>query len=141
MSDTNTSEILLIEDNLDDMDLIIRALKKNIPNLRYRHAENGKEALDFLFSDNAGLIKLIIADIKMPLVNGFEVIKEMKSDEKRKIIPIVILSSSTDEHDIKTAYELGVNAYVVKPIEYSKFTDTLTQISKFWLQMNQFPGY
>jgi len=130
-------EILLVEDNLDDAKLTIRALKKNNLANSLLHLENGKEALDFLFDEKNEMPKLVLLDLKMPKVDGIEVLRRLKSDERRKVIPIVVLTSSKEERDIVESYKLGVNAYIVKPVDFDQFVKAVTQLGLFWLILNQ----
>jgi len=106
-------EILLVEDNQNDAELAIRALKKNNLANHLLHLEDGQEALDFLFDEKNRMPKLILLDLKMPKVDGVEVLRRLKSDERRKVIPVVVLTSSKEESDIVETYKLGVNAYIV----------------------------
>jgi two-component system response regulator len=133
-------EILLIEDNPDDAELTIRVLKKNNLANNLLHLQDGEEALDFLFGKGFNNIpKLILLDLKMPKVDGIEVLRKIKSDEHKKLIPVVILTSSKEERDVIESYQLGVNAYVVKPVEFEKFVEAVTQLGLFWLILNQPP--
>jgi two-component system, response regulator len=134
-------EILLVEDNQDDAELTIRALKKyNLAN-HLLHLQDGEEALDFLFTSNVNVMpKIILLDIKMPKVDGIEVLRKIKSDPYRKIIPVVVLTSSKEERDIIESYKLGVNAYIVKPVEFDKFVKAVSEIGFFWLILNQRPS-
>lgn len=134
-------EILLVEDNLDDAGLTIRALKKkNLAN-HLLHLEDGVEALDFIFSpDGLNTPKLILLDLKMPRLNGIEVLQRLKGDERTKGIPVVVLTSSREEPDIKKCYELGVNSYIVKPVEFDKFLDAVSDLGMYWLLLNQPPN-
>ncbi len=140
MDNNNVIEILLIEDNQEDAELTIRALKKyNLAN-NLLHLQDGEEALNFLFSSNINTIpKIILLDIKMPKVDGIEVLRKIKSDPYRKIIPVVVLTSSKEERDIIESYKLGVNAYIVKPVEFDKFVKAVSEIGFFWLLLNQPP--
>jgi two-component system response regulator len=140
MSDKNF-DILLAEDNPNDAELTIRALKKNNLSNSIHHVHDGEEALEFLFSRDVknGLPKLILLDIKMPKVDGIEVLKKIKADEHRKVIPVVLLTSSKEERDIVESYRLGVNAYIVKPVEFDKFIKTVSDLGFFWLMLNQPP--
>jgi two-component system, response regulator len=136
----NIIEILLVEDNPDDAELTIRALRKNSLANHLLHVADGEEALDFLFSANSSSMpKIILLDIKMPKVNGIEVLKRLKSDPDRRIIPVVVLTSSREERDIIETYKLGVNAYIVKPVEFDKFIRAVSEIGIFWLVLNQPP--
>jgi len=138
MGDNRTVNILLVEDNLEDAELAIRALKKNHLADHLLHVQDGEEALNFLFSqDLNNLPKLILLDIKMPKVDGLEVLRRVKSDDIRKIVPVVLLTSSKEEKDIIESYKLGVNAYVVKPVEFEKYVNAVSEIGLFWLILNQ----
>ena len=136
----NAVEVLLIEDNPDDAGLTIHALKKiNLAN-NLLHLHDGEEALTYLFSnDLTSIPKVILLDLKMPKVDGIEVLRRLKSDDARKIIPVVVLTSSKEDTDIVEAYKLGVNAYIVKPVDYDKFVKAISEIGMFWLVMNQPP--
>jgi two-component system, response regulator len=140
--ENNIIEILLVEDNEDDAELTIRALKKyNLAN-QLVHMRDGEEALNFLFdANNSVLPKIVLLDIKMPKVDGIEVLRKIKSDPYRKIIPVVVLTSSKEERDIVESYKLGVNAYIVKPVEFDKFVKAVSEIGFFWLILNQPPSY
>ncbi len=132
-------EILLVEDNPDDAELTIRALKKNNLANNLLHLEDGQEALDFLFDEKNKMPKLVLLDLKMPKVDGIEVLRRLKSDERKKVIPIVMLTSSKEEQDIVESYKLGVNAYIVKPVDFDQFVKAVTQLGLFWLILNQPP--
>jgi len=132
-------EILLVEDNLHDAELAIRALKKNNLANNLLHLEDGKEALDFLFDEGNIMPKLILLDLKMPRVDGIEVLRILKADEKRKVIPVVMLTSSKEERDVIESYKLGVNAYIVKPVDFDQFVKAVTQAGLFWMILNQPP--
>ncbi len=132
-------EILLVEDNQNDAELAIRALKKNNLANHLLHLEDGQEALDFLFDEKNRMPKLILLDLKMPKVDGVEVLRRLKSDERRKVIPVVVLTSSKEESDIVETYKLGVNAYIVKPVDFEQFVKAVTQLGFFWLLLNQPP--
>lgn len=137
---TTAVEILLVEDNPQDAELAIRALKKNNLANHLLHLEDGKEALDFLFNENNDMPKLILLDLKMPRVDGLEVLKALQSDERRRLIPVVIMTSSKEERDIVESYKLGVNAYIVKPVDFDQFVQAVSQVGLFWLVLNQAPG-
>lgn len=132
-------EILLVEDSIDDAELAIRALRKNNLANHLVHVKDGQEALDFLFDENNMLPRIILLDLKMPRVDGIQVIRILKADEKRKVIPIIMLTSSKEERDIIETYQLGVNAYIVKPVDFDNFVNTVTQLGLFWLVHNQPP--
>ncbi len=139
-------EILLVEDNMDDAELAILALrKKNIANSLV-HLENGAEALDFLFGKGkyagrniSNKPKVILLDLKMPKVDGLEVLKQIKADEETKVIPVVVLTSSKENPDIEQAYLLGANSYMVKPVEFDNFTQAVAEIGMYWLLYNHPP--
>jgi two-component system response regulator len=140
----NDIEILFVEDNLDDAILTLHALKKGgLTNIIF-HVKDGAEALDFLYCrgtyvsrDELQHIKLILLDIKMPKVSGIEVIEKIKSDPALKAIPIVVLTSSKEDPDIKRCYELGANSYIVKPVESDVFFKTIQELSLYWMILNQ----
>ncbi|MBA3986214.1 MAG: response regulator [Flavobacteriales bacterium] len=142
--ENNTVEILLIEDNKNDAELAIRALRKgNITN-NLIHLKNGAEALEFLFGtgkfegrDISNKPKVILLDLKMPKADGLEVLAQIKANERTKAIPIVVLTSSNEHPDIERAYSLGANSYIVKPVEFDEFSKVVTDLGFYWLLMNQ----
>ena len=133
-------EILLIEDSMDDAELTIRALKKrNLAN-RLLHINDGEKALEYLFNPNNNHFpKIILLDLKMPKVDGIQILKQLKNDPAKKVIPVVVLTSSKEERDIVETYNLGVNAYIVKPVQFDKFMEAVDQLGMFWLLLNQLP--
>jgi two-component system response regulator len=139
-------EILLIEDNPHEAELTIRSLKKyNLAN-RLLHLDDGAEALDFLFSkrDPSGAIhpfnpKLILLDLKLPKVDGLEILRKIKADERTRMIPVVILTSSREEKDIIESYKTGVNSYIVKPVNFESFAKAISELGMFWVLLNQNP--
>ena len=141
---TNTVEILLVEDNPHDAEMTIRALKKaNLAN-KLIHVKDGAEALDFIFSKGEfsdreieDKPKVILLDIKMPKVDGIEVLRQIKASDDTKTIPVVIMTSSKEEQDIITSYNLGVNSYVVKPVDFESFAKAVSQLGFYWLITNQ----
>ncbi|MBI9058896.1 MAG: response regulator [Labilibaculum sp.] len=146
MKNYDPIEILIVEDNPNDAELTIRALRKyNLANELYV-AEDGQEALDFIFCKNQfdsrnpiKPLKVIFLDLKLPKISGLEVLKKIKSNPLTKALPVVIISSSKEDPDIKTAYEYGANAYVVKPVGFDDFVQAIKQIGLFWLLVNQAP--
>lgn len=142
--DKHQVEILLVEDNPYDAEMTIRALKKvNLAN-KLVHLSDGEEALHFLFgtdlTDGRPINhppKLILLDIKMPKVDGIEVLRQIKADQRTKSIPVVIMTSSKEEQDIITSYEFGVNSYVVKPLEFEGFAKAVSQLGLYWLLTNE----
>jgi len=143
----NQIEIVLIEDNPDEADLAIRSLKKHNLANNLIHIDDGAEALDFVLSkgkyEGTGFLqnpKLILLDLKLPKVNGLEILKQIKSGEKTKTIPVVVLTSSKEEKDIIESYNLGVNSYIVKPIDFNSFTNAVGEVGLYWLVTNQPPN-
>lgn len=142
-----TVQILLVEDNADDAELTIREMKKhNLLNELF-HVKDGEEALDFIFGRAAYAQrateqhpKLILLDIQMPKVNGIEVLEQLKSNERTKTIPVVMLTSSKEDPDIKRCYELGVNSYIVKPVNFEAFTAAIKSLHYYWLLLNENPS-
>ncbi|GAA4087322.1 response regulator [Mucilaginibacter panaciglaebae] len=142
----NEIEILLVEDNINDAELTIRSLKKvNLAN-NLVHVQDGEEALDFIFCEGkfAGRNKqqhpkVILLDIKMPKVDGIEVLRQIKTNEATKSIPVVVMTSSREEQDIITSYQLGVNSYVVKPVNFETFAKAVSDLGLYWLITNQAP--
>lgn len=141
--DTNAIEIILVEDNVDDAALTKRAFQKNNISNNFIHLKNGEEALEFIFEGASyeGKVfsvkpKIILLDLKMPKVNGMEVLEKIKSHPDTKNIPVVVLTSSAEDPDIKKCYELGANSYIVKPVEFEKFTKTVTDLGLYWLVLN-----
>lgn len=139
MTNKSAVEILLVEDNPDDAELTIRVLKKHNLANNLVHLHDGEEALKFLFEGDVNIPKIILLDLKMPKVDGIEVLRKIKTDEVRKIIPVIVLTSSKEDRDIIESYKLGVNAYVVKPVEFDKFMEAVAQLGLFWLLLNQSP--
>lgn len=137
-------EILLVEDNPHDAEMTIRALKRvNLAN-KLIHVKDGAEALDFIFSrgaftnrNTAEKPKVILLDIKMPKVDGIEVLRQIKADPYTKTIPVVIMTSSKEEQDVFTSYDLGVNSYVVKPVDFEGFAKAVSELGFYWLITNQ----
>jgi two-component system response regulator len=146
MDDFEAVEILLVEDSDADAELIVRALRKsNVINQVVR-LRDGVEALEFVFREGAfsqrrgGQPRLILLDLKMPRLGGIDVLRRLKSDEAVKMIPVVVLTSSAEEQDVVNSYKLGVNSYLVKPVEFSAFTDIIGQIGLYWAVMNRIPN-
>lgn len=142
----NSVEILLVEDNMSDAELTIRALKKkNLAN-NLIHLKNGAEALDFLFTrgayaarDAQKFPKVILLDLKMPKVNGLEVLEKIRADERTRTIPVVVLTSSNEDPDIRACYDLGVNSYIVKPVEFDNFSKAVSELGFYWMLLNEVP--
>ncbi len=129
--------ILLVEDNYKDVLLLIRAFKKNNINNRIDVVRDGQRALDYLFSEEGVLPAMVILDLKLPKLDGHEVLRQIRSNERTKQLPVVILSSSDDYKDIDKAYAAGVNSFVSKPVNIDDFTTTVRDLGLYWLQINK----
>ena len=139
-------EILLVEDNPNDAELALRALKKNHLANNVVVVTDGEEALDFIFARGAFSQrqvetgpKVILLDLKLPKVDGLEVLRAIKGDPRTKVIPVVVLTSSREERDIVESYRLGVNSYIVKPVDFDKFVASVRDLGMYWLLLNQPP--
>ena len=142
--DNNEIEILIVEDSMDDANLTIRSLKKNKIANQLHHVKDGAEALDFIFAkgeyssrSKSTRPKLILLDLKMPKVNGIEVLAQIKEHPDTKTIPVVILTSSQEDPDIKKCYELGANSYVTKPVEFEGFVKAVKELGFYWMVLNK----
>jgi two-component system response regulator len=141
----NEVDILLVEDNPRDVELTLRALqKRNLVN-RLFVVEDGEEALDFLFCRGkyaernlSRHPKVVLLDLKLPKLSGLEVLQAIRSDERTRTTPVVIVTSSQEDPDIKAAYKLGVNSYVVKPVEFDDFVEAMSQVGLYWLLVNHY---
>ena len=140
------SMILLVEDNPDDEALTLRALKKNNIGNNICAVRDGAQALDFLFCTNAyagrdphDLPQLILLDIKLPKMDGLEVLRRIRADERTHLIPVVMLTSSKEEQDLVESYENGANSYVRKPVDFNEFIAAMRQLGLYWLVLNEFP--
>lgn len=139
-------EIILVEDSIEDANLVIRSLKKNNLSNSIVHLKDGAEALDFIFAKEKyadrkieDKPKLILLDLKMPKVDGLQVLRDLKTDERTKSIPVVIMTSSREDRDLVESYKLGVNGYVVKPVSFENFAKAVAELGLFWLMINQSP--
>ncbi len=142
----NEVEILLVEDNPNDVELTLRALQKHHLANKVFVVENGEEAIEFLFgtgkySDrgNMPLPRVVLLDLKLPKVDGIQVLRKIKSDEKTRVIPVVVLTSSHEEKDIINSYNLGVNSYIVKPVDFESFIKAVADLGFYWLLLNKQP--
>jgi len=146
MSETNAVEILLVEDNPEDLALTLRALRKaNLTN-HIHVARDGAEALEFIFCEGPHADrkiengpKVILLDLKLPKVDGLEVLRRIKGDPRTKMIPTVVLTSSKEQNDVVESYQLGVNSYIVKPVNFESFATAVAQLGMYWLLLNQPP--
>lgn len=144
--DLDELEILLVEDNPTDAELTMRALKKNNLANKLVWVKDGEEAIDFIYAkgqfadrDPEDLPRLILLDLRMPKVDGFEVLKKIKSEKTTCKIPVVVLTSSKEDQDVVESYELGVNSYVGKPVEFDDFIDAVSTLGLYWMLLNKPP--
>lgn len=145
--DINNVEILLVEDNPDDAGLVIRALKKHNLANHLIHLSDGAQALDFIFCKGEfaerqidDRPKVIFLDLKMPKVDGLQVLQAIREDKRTESIPVVIMTSSHEERDIVEGYRLGVNSYIVKPVDFDNFSKSVTELGFYWLLLNKVPN-
>lgn len=146
MKDMVAVDVLLVEDNQHDAELTVRSLKKHRLANELFVVEDGAEALDFLFCRGeysyrniTSPPKVILLDLKLPRVDGLEVLRAIKKDGRTRKIPVVVVTSSREDPDIKAAYDLGANSYVIKPVNFEAFTDCVSKLGLYWLLMNQPP--
>lgn len=142
----NALEILFVEDNENDIELTLRALKKHNLANKVFVVKDGAEALDYIFAKGAyahrkieDAPKVVLLDLKLPKVDGLEVLRKMKSDERTKVIPVVVLTSSQEEQDVVESYRLGVNSYIVKPVDFDKFLTAVEELGFYWVLLNEPP--
>ena len=146
MNDMKPVEILLVEDNAADAELALRAFKKGRLANNVEWLRDGSEALDYLYCEGQyagrsnGNPKLVLLDLKMPKVGGAEVLARIKSDETKKMIPVVIMTSSQEERDLISSYQLGANSYIVKPLDFEALADVASQAGFYWLAINRSPS-
>lgn len=144
---TSNIELLLIEDSDADAELTLRALRRrHVANSLHR-VQDGVEALDFLFArgdyadrDAANLPKVVLLDLKLPKLSGLAVLSALREDGRTRDVPVVVLTSSREDPDVARAYALGVNSYIVKPVDFSKFADAVAELGLYWLLLNQRPN-
>lgn len=144
MTDNYEVEILIVEDNPEDAELTIRTLKKQKLANNLIHIDDGAKALDFIFGRGVyssrnidHMPKVILLDLKMPKLNGLEVLEKLKLDPRTKSIPVVILTSSAEHPDVKKAYDLGANSYIVKPVNFNDFSKTINGLGMYWMVVNK----
>ena len=140
------AEVLLVEDNPNDLELTLRALRQSKVAVSVRVVRDGAEAMEHLYPAGRGIkrtgkstLKLIILDLKLPKVDGIELLKKIKSNELTHLIPVVVLTSSREEKDVLQSYQYGASSYVVKPVEFEKFIDTVSSLGIYWTSLNQPP--
>ena len=143
---TNEVEILLVEDNPNDVELTLRALKKHNITNRVHVVKDGAEGLEYIFATGAYAHRkiedhprVILLDLKLPKVDGIDVLRQIKSDERTKMIPVVVLTSSKEERDLAESYKLGANSYVTKPVGFESFVKAVSELGLYWLLLNQPP--
>jgi two-component system, response regulator len=141
-----SEKILLVEDNPDDEALALRALKRSAPVEEVVVARDGVEALDYLFAtgpyadrDGSAMPSLVLLDLKLPRIDGLEVLRRMRADERTRLVPVVVLTSSAEEQDLIDGYGLGANSYVRKPVDFARFTRAVEQLKLYWLSLNETP--
>ncbi|MEO6003091.1 MAG: response regulator [Opitutus sp.] len=146
MSETNEVQILLVEDDPDDLEMTVRALRKSNLANRIEVVRDGAQALDYIFGEGAyrgrqieALPKLILLDLKLPKIDGLEVLRRVKGDPRTKAIPVVVLTSSKEQRDIVESYQIGVNSYIVKPVNFDGFMNAVRDLGLYWLLLNQAP--
>ncbi len=139
-------EILLVEDNPQDAELTIRALKKRNFANQLIHVQDGQAALDFIFGTGAyagrdvhAQPKVVLLDLKLPKIDGIEVLRRIRADERTKMLPVVVLTSSREDRDVIETYRLGTNSYIVKPVEFENFSEAVSNLGLYWLVLNQPP--
>jgi two-component system response regulator len=138
MAEPHEVDILLVEDNPNDAELTQRALKKSNPAVRLTIVRDGAEALDYLMGEKPKP-KVIFLDLKLPKIDGMEVLHRIRANERMKTTPVVVLTSSHEERDITECYRLGANSYIVKPVEFDQFYRTVSDLGTYWLVMNKSP--
>jgi CheY-like chemotaxis protein len=143
---TNEIEILIVEDNPDDLEMTLRGLRKAKLANNIQVARDGAEALDFIFAQGAHTgrrlengPKIILLDLKLPKIDGLEVLRRVKADPRTKVIPVVVLTSSNEQPDVAECYKLGVNSYIVKPVNFERFAAAVSDLGMYWLLLNQPP--
>jgi CheY-like chemotaxis protein len=146
MNSSNAVELLIVEDNPQDLELALRALRKSNLANAIQVARDGAEALEFIFCEGpharrkiTDAPKLILLDLKLPKVDGLEVLRRIKSDPRTRIIPVVVLTSSKEQRDVVESYQFGVNSYIVKPVNFEGFVDAVGSLGFYWLLLNQPP--
>jgi CheY-like chemotaxis protein len=140
-------EILLVEDNPQEAELTIRALKKRTLANHFVHVHDGQEAVDFIFrrgsykgKETYEMPKVVLLDLKLPKLDGIEVLRQLRADERTRLIPVVVLTSSREDRDVIEAYQIGANSYIVKPVDFEKFLEVVSNMITYWLLLNELPS-
>jgi CheY-like chemotaxis protein len=140
-------EILLVEDNPQEAELTIRALKKRTLANHFVHVHDGQEAIDFIFNRGTykgteayEMPKVVLLDLKLPKLDGIEVLRQLRADERTRLVPVVVLTSSREDRDVIEAYQLGANSYIVKPVDFEKFLEVVSNMITYWLLLNELPS-
>jgi CheY-like chemotaxis protein len=140
-------EILLVEDNPQEAELTIRALKKRTLANHFVHVHDGQEAVDFIFNrgrytgtEAYEMPKVVLLDLKLPKLDGLEVLRQIRADERTRLMPVVVLTSSREDRDVVEAYALGANSYIVKPVDFEKFLEVVSNMITYWLLLNELPS-
>lgn len=143
----NDGVILLVEDNSSDEELALRALRKSNVVREVVVVRDGAEALDYLFSrgshagrDTTRLPRVVLLDLNLPKIGGIDVLRAIRADERTNLLPVVILTSSSEQRDVMSGYASGANSYIVKPVDFTQFADTVRQVGTYWLMLNQRPS-
>ncbi|MCX8109807.1 MAG: response regulator [Syntrophorhabdaceae bacterium] len=131
--------ILLVEDNPDDVELTLHALKKNNITNEIVVAKDGKEALDYLMKHDRSIPVLVLLDLKLPKIDGIEVLRRIRNNERTRLLPVVILTSSKEEQDLLNGYTYGANSYIRKPVDFNQFAEAIRQLGLYWLVLNEPP--
>jgi two-component system response regulator len=145
MSVTDPIEILLVEDNPDDVELALYAFRRSQVTNRIQVVRDGEEALEYLFrtgayADRANIVpRLVLLDLKLPKITGLEVLKRVRADPELRTLPVVVMTSSREDRDLTESYQLGVNSYILKPVDFAQFADVVEQLGMYWVILNQPP--
>jgi CheY-like chemotaxis protein len=146
MNEPTSVELMLVEDNPQDLELALLALREANPLARIHVARDGAEALDYIFCEGphaarqiSDIPKVILLDLKLPKIDGLDVLKRIKGDPRTRLIPVVILTSSKEQRDVVESYKLGVNSYIVKPVNFERFTEAVRNLGVYWQLLNQPP--
>ena len=146
MEDLKEMEILLVEDSPADAEMTLRALRRNNLANKVHWVKDGEEALDYMFGRagyagrEPGLPRLVMLDLKMPKIDGIEVLRALKADATTRSVPVVVMTSSNEERDVVASYQLGVNSYIVKPVQFESFLETVAKIGLYWVLTNRVPA-